>query len=126
MLITIDESAPEPIYRQIMQQIKEQIRDGRLKSGEPLPSVRDLADALAINLHTVRHAYDRLRDQGILRFRLGQRAKVAALRDRPASREEIESTLLPRLRELITDAFHLGLTAKQFQNLVEEALEQEE
>src|SRR4030042_5642913 len=109
MLILIDERESRPIYLQIILQIKEQIRDGRLKPGETLPSVRELAEALGINLHTVRHAYDKLRQQGVIHFRLAQRAKVAAPRERPAAREEIERRLFPLVNELIADAFHLGL-----------------
>ena len=56
MLIYIDEDDSRPIYLQIMFQIKEQIRDGELKPGDELPSVRELADSLGINLHTVHHA----------------------------------------------------------------------
>jgi len=123
MLITIDEQDSRPIYLQIILQIKEQIRDGRLKPGETLPSVRELSDALGINLHTVRHAYDKLRQQGVIHFRLAQRAKVATPRERPASREEIELKLLPLVNELITDAFHLGLSDKELRKLFDEALD---
>jgi GntR family transcriptional regulator len=122
MLIAIDERDSRPIYLQIIRQIKAQVRDGQLRPGQELPSVRELADTLGINLHTVRHAYGRLRDQGIIHFRLGQRARVSAPRMRPASREEIERDLLPRLEELITDAFHLGLTPKELKKLIDEAL----
>jgi len=123
MLATIDERDTRPIYLQIMLQIKEQIRDGRLKPGETLPSVRELAEALGINLHTVRHAYDNLRQQGVVNFRLAQRAKVSARRERPASREEIERKLSPLVNELITDAFHLGMSDKELRQLLDEALD---
>ena len=125
MLITIDERDSHPIYLQITLQIKEQIRDGRLRPGETLPSVRELADALGINLHTVRHAYGKLRDQGVIHFRLAQRARVAERRARPAGPEEIERDLLPRVQELITDAFHLGLTPEELRKLIDEALDAE-
>ena len=124
MLISINEQDARPIYLQIVAEVKEQIHLGNMQPGDELPSVRELADSLSINLHTVHHAYEKLRDQGIIHLRLGQRAKVAALRQQPASRERVEEMLVGRLNELITEAFHLGLSATDFRKLVEELLEE--
>ncbi len=122
MLLSIDERDPRPIYLQIVGEIKGQIRAGVLTPGEELPSVRELAEALHINLHTVHRAYQKLRDDGVISLRLGQRARVAALRTHPAGREVVEERLAPRLRELITEAYHLGVTPEAFRILVEELL----
>ena len=123
MLITISETDPRPIYAQIVAEIKAQIRTGALQPGDELPSVRELAVSLAINLHTVHRAYQQLRDQGIIVLRLGQRARVAALRHVPAAHEVIETRVVNRLHELITEAFHLGLSDEDFRALVEELLQ---
>jgi len=122
MLISINENDPRPLYAQIAGEIKEQIRDGTLQPGDELPSVRELADSLAINLHTVHHAYQQLRDQGIILLRLGQRARVATRRQ-PAARAEVQGKLAGRLKEMITEAYHLGLSAEDFRMLVDELLE---
>ena len=126
MFIAIDNNDPRPVYLQIAASIKEQIQKGMLKPGDELPSVRDLARDLGINLHTARHAYQLLREQGVVLLRLGSRARIAPLRARPADRAEIQRKMAPRLRELVTDAFHLGITPKQFRQLVDEAIEQNE
>ena len=126
MFITIDNNDPRPVYIQIAAAIKEQIQQGLLQSGDEMPSVRDLARDLDINLHTARHAYQWLREQGVLQLRLGSRARIAPLRAVPADRAEIEKKVAPRLRELVTDAFHLGITPKQFLQLVNEAIAQNE
>lgn len=118
MLLSINDQDPRPVYAQIVNQVKEQIHLGNLKPGDELPSVRELSASLGINLHTVRHAYNVLRDQRILTFRLGQQARVARLRSQPAGREEIASVLEGRLQELITEAFLLGLSPEDFRNLV--------
>jgi len=118
MLLSINDQDPRPVYAQIVNQVKEQIHLGNLKPGDELPSVRELSASLGINLHTVRHAYNVLRDQRILTFRLGQQARVARLRSQPAGREEIASVLEGRLQELITEAFLLGLAPEDFRNLV--------
>jgi len=122
MLISLDDQDVRPIFLQIAAQIKEQIRRGELHPGEDLPSVRELAGSLGINLHTVHRAYQKLREEGVVRFRLGQRAKVAPVREAPAQQEMIETRLVARLRELITEAYHLGVSPSEFQRLVDELL----
>ena len=119
MLVSIDETDSRPIYSQLVAQIKEQIMSGALVPGEELPSVRELSASLGINLHTVHRAYQKLRDEGVIQLRLGRRAKVAALRKTPAGREEVESRLSVRLNELITEAFHLGLSVDDFKHLMD-------
>lgn len=126
MIVSIDEGDSRPIYVQIMAQIKEQIRTGILKPGDELPSVRELAASLGINLHTVHRAYQKLRDQGIIYLRLGQRARIAKPRELPVNQEEVESLLTGRLNELITEAFHLGLSPKDFRKLVDGLLKEQE
>jgi len=126
MLIAIDNNDPRPVYLQIASSIKEQIQKGMLKPADELPSVRDLARDLNINLHTARHAYQLLREQEVVVLRLGSRARIAPLRAAPAGRTEIEKKMAPRLRELVTDAFHLGITPQQFRQLVNEVIAQNE
>ncbi len=121
MLISLRDDDPRPIYGQIVAEVKEQIRAGTLSPGDELPSVRELADGLGINLHTVHKAYQVLREQGVIHLRLGRRAKVAPVRSVPAGREEVDG-LAARLDELITEAFHLGLSKAQFRSMVERLL----
>jgi len=122
MLLSINDHDPRPVYIQIVNQVKEQARGGGLKSGDELPSVRELAASLGINMHTVRRAYGVLRDQKLLVFRLGQQAKVAKLRSQPASSEEIAATLGERLQELVTEAFLLGLSRDDFHKIVDQQI----
>jgi len=126
MLLTVNDRDPRPYYLQIAGQIKEQIRKGYLRPGDELLSVRELAKHLGINLHTVHRAYQKLRDQGVITLRLGQRARVAPLREQPASRADVEQALVGRLKELITEAFHLGLSEAYFRELVAALLEEKE
>jgi len=123
MLIRLDEQDPRPIYGQVVAQIKEQAASGALSPGEELPSVRELADSLGINLHTVHRAYQKLRDDGVISLRLGRRARVAEPRKKRASREEIESRLTAKLGELVTEAIHLGLSPAEFRALVDRLVE---
>lgn len=122
MLIAISEQDSRPIYIQIAAEIKRQIQDGVLQPGDELPPVRELAASLGINLHTVHHAYRILREQGVIYLRLGQRARIAPLRQVPAGREQIDSTVVPKLDDLITEAFHLGLSPEDLRRLLDERL----
>ena len=126
MLVSIDEGDKRPIYEQLVSQIKEQIMNGTLCPDDELPSVRELSKSLGVNLHTVHRAYQKLRDERVIQLRLGRRAKVAALRRTPAGSEEIQAHLCARLNELITDAFHLGLSVDDLKQLVDELLEAKE
>ena len=60
MVIEIDFNSDEAIYVQLMNQIIMGIATSRLQEGDPLPSVRQLADTIGINMHTVNKAYSLL------------------------------------------------------------------
>lgn len=66
MLIKIDFNSSESIYIQLMNQIIWGIATGQIKEGDTLPSVRQLADTIGINMHTVNKAYAILREDGFL------------------------------------------------------------
>jgi GntR family transcriptional regulator len=122
MWLSIDERDSRPIYLQIINQVKEQVSSGALKTGDELPSVRELADSLSINMHTVRAAYLKLRDQGIINLHLGRRATIARL---PQELETtgIDTELETRLEEIITDASLKGLSRDAIRKMVDRLLE---
>ena len=122
MLVSIDEGSRQPIYVQIVRQIKEQILVGELVPGDELPSVRELGDALGISLHTARSAYQSLSEEGLLRVRLGKKARVAALAT------EAVTTSLPdeyslRVRELVVDGLLQGWAAEQLHHMLDLEIE---
>jgi len=119
MLIAIDEKDPRPLYLQIVAQVKQQVHRGELRPGDELPPVRELADSLGINLHTVRSAYLRLRDQGVIDLRLGRRARIAQRQQAMVSPSEAERTLGARIRELVADAFLLGVSTDDLHALLD-------
>jgi GntR family transcriptional regulator len=123
MWLSLNEQDNRPLYLQILSQVKEQVRRGSLRPGDELPSVRELAQSLGVNMHTVRSAYLRLRDQGIINLRLGRRATVARRRA-PADTAEVAADLSARLEELVTDALLQGLTPGDIRRLVERQLGQ--
>ena len=66
MEITLSSSSITPIYEQLTTQIKSLVIDGKLAAGEALPSVRSLAAELKISALTVKKAYDRLEEEGLI------------------------------------------------------------
>ncbi|MCI9889600.1 GntR family transcriptional regulator [Micrococcales bacterium 31B] len=76
MLFRIDTTAATPLYTQLAACIRNSVATGEASLGERLPSARDLADQLGINLHTVLRAYGELRDEGILEVRRGRGAVI--------------------------------------------------
>lgn len=123
MLLTIDKNDARPLYLQIVIQIKEQVRQGTLKPGDELPSVRELAESLGINMHTIRSAYIKFRDQEIINLRLGRRATIARLKQ-PANIEAVEAEIVARTEELITDALLLGLSPEEIRKILNRQTEQ--
>ena len=68
MLISIDFNSDEALYMQLRNQIIVGIATEMLKEGETLPSVRQLADNIGINMHTVNKAYSVLRQEGFVKL----------------------------------------------------------
>lgn len=119
MLLSINENDPRPIYLQLITQVKEQVGNGSLRPDDELPSVRELADSLGINMHTVRSAYLKLQEQGIIVLHLGRRARIArrlpVLKD-PNLAPEFQS----RLKEVITDALLAGIDPSDLRELLDQ------
>ncbi len=78
MLFRVDAISNDPIYEQLADQIRVAILQGALKPGDKLSPARELATALEVNLHTVLHAYQILRDEGLIELRRGRGAIVSA------------------------------------------------
>jgi len=121
MLVSIDEENRQPIYLQIVRQVKEQILIGELSEGTELPSVRELGDALGISLHTARSAYQVLSEAGLLRVRLGKKARVTI----PASerrRDSLSDEYALHMRELIIDGLLQGTNTDELHQILDQEI----
>ena len=78
MLIRVDPESPRPLYDQVAASIRADLLAGVLAPGDRLPAARDVATALRINQHTVLHAYQGLRDEGLIDLRRGRGAVISA------------------------------------------------
>lgn len=84
----LDSSSGVPFYRQIIDQVLLAVAGGRLKAGAQLPTVRQLAVDLSINLNTVAKAYREMEIRGIVETQQGTGTFVSARRPDPKAREK--------------------------------------
>lgn len=90
MLITIDFSSEEAIYMQLRNQIIIAIATERIREGDTLPSVRQLADNIGVNMHTVNKAYSVLKQEGIVKLDRRHGAIVALDFDKAQAMQEFK------------------------------------
>ena len=97
MVIEIDFNSDEAIYVQLMNQIILGIATSRLQEGDPLPSVRQLADTIGINMHTVNKAYSLLRQEGFVTIDRRHGAIIAVDENKIKAMEEMKENLIVAL-----------------------------
>jgi GntR family transcriptional regulator len=115
LLVRINAADARPLYVQTADQLRGAIARGDLDAGDRLPPARALADALAINVHTVLRAYAQLRDEGLVEMRRGR--TVTVLGGSPA-----RAGLVEMAAGLVYEARRSGLDGRQVLALVEEQL----
>ena len=94
MMIEIDFGSDEAIYLQLTNQIIMGIAASRLQEGDALPSVRQLAETIGINMHTVSKAYSLLRQEGFVTIDRGKGAVICIDADKQRALEEMKENLL--------------------------------
>jgi len=110
-----------PVYRQMIDQIKYYVASGALKAEDQLPSIRELAQALAINPTTVVRVYSELEREGVVEMRHGKGAFITAS-GRRMSAAERDRTLRRLARQLAVEARQMGAPAGQVLKVVREEL----
>lgn len=109
MDILISNSSPVALYEQIETQIKNQILNGNLKPGDPLPSIRSLAKELKVSIITSKRAYEELEKEGFIETVIGKGTFVSGSnseRLREAAMAEMED----KFEAVIICAKALGVT----------------
>lgn len=124
-LFSIVTGSPEPIYRQLVDQVRRLVAGGQLAAGDGLPSVREVAQALAVNPMTVSKAYSLLESEGLLARRRGL-GMVVAERPRAAQDSRERAALLrPTLERAAREARELELDPDTVLSLFTHILKEE-
>jgi len=119
----IQPSSGVPIYRQIMDQVRALVASRRLEPGALVPSIRQLAGDLEVNMMTVSKAYAKLEAEGVLERVRGTGMRVQPLRT-TASLAERQQELAPLVDALLTRARQLGLTEPQILSVLRHQLKE--
>ena len=101
MFLTIDTNDKRPLYQQIVDGIKALIACGDLREGMALPSVRQVAGDLGVNLNTIAIAYRQLQDEGFLSVRHGAGAVVSSGRGHEVEVSDLRKSLRTVLTQMI-------------------------
>ena len=114
----IDHKSGVPIYVQIMNHVKHLIATGVLTPGQQLPTIRQLAVDITVNLNTVAHAYAELEREGLLTIQRGRGTFIAAPENGPDLTQMRDSKLQTLVDNLFTEALGLGYSVQEVQQAV--------
>jgi GntR family transcriptional regulator len=121
MFFHIDPHNGLAIYDQIVRQMKFAVADGVLRTGELVPSVRELARDLAINPNTIARAYRQLQDDRVLQTVRGTGLEVATGAAERCRNERLK-LIRARVRQVLAEAKQSKLDARELRQLIEKEL----
>ena len=124
MDIIISNTGGQPIYEQICRQVKGAIAAGKLKPGEPLPSIRALARDLRISVITTKRAYEELERDGFICTQAGKGSFVAA-QDAELARESNLREIEEHLQAAVELSRQIELPAEELQHILQVHIEEE-
>ncbi len=118
MVFRIDFNSEEALYSQLCRQIIMSIASDEIREGDSLPSVRQLADEIGINMHTVNKAYTILRQEGYIKLDRRRGAIIALDVDRLEAMAELSA----ELRYVIAKAMCRNVSPTEIHALVDEII----
>ena len=120
MILEVDFNSEEALYIQLRNQIIVGIATNRLKEGESLPSVRQLAESIGINMHTVNKAYTVLKQEGFVKVDSRRGAVIAIDADRISDLEQMRESL----RVILARASCRNISREEVHALIDEIYEE--
>lgn len=115
MQIIIDTEDPNPPFAQLIEQIKQAVRGGQIGPGDPLPSIRQLANDLELNSKTVAKAYRLLERDSVIQSR-GYRGTFVHPEGRSNSTVDLNSWVVEQLQKTISAFWKAGVTDPEINN----------
>ena len=122
MLFQVSFKSGKPVYLQLVEQVKRAAAAGTLQAGQPLPSIRPLAEQLRINRNTVAKAYAELESQGVIESLAGKGCFLLE-QGSPFKKEVRRKLLAEAIDESVVHAHHLQIEKTEFLRLSEERFE---
>ena len=122
MIFQIDFKSVKPVYLQLVDQIRYAAASGAIRPGEPLPSIRPLAEELRVNRNTVAKAYTELESQGVIETIPG-RGCFLKENNTPFTRTVRQKLLGKEIDEAVVTAHHLQVDRETFLTMVNERLD---
>lgn len=121
--ITLELGSSIPIYVQIVDQVREQLAAGRLKPGDQLPTVRQLASELRVNFNTIARAYRLLDDAGLISTQRGRGTYLVenetGKADEIVRKTTIQEQIQKVIQSLLQQGYSLEEIKKTFQNIID-------
>ncbi len=121
VIFSLSPSAGQPLYLQLMQQIRHAVETGVLQRGDQLPGIRTLAEQLVVSHNTVAKAYSELEHEGVLGLKHGSGAYVTAKQGRKF-RSETVRLAQDRVERLVRSLREEGLSNEEIHRLFEAEL----
>ena len=125
MDIILSNSSGEPIYQQIVTQIKGHIMSGRLTAGDALPSMRLLAQQLRISVITTKRAYEELEEQGLI-YSVPGRGFFVCSRKLEMLKEKKIQDIEKHMSELIKECKSAELSKQNMMDMLDLLYEEEQ
>lgn len=125
MNIVVSFFSEEPIYEQILNQIKELILTRKLKSSEQLPSIRQLAKDLKVSVTTVKRAYEELEKEGIIATLHGRGCYITDVNIEEIKKKNL-ATSTERLKDLVKFCTSCGISRNELKEILDNIYEGEQ
>ena len=122
MLLQIDFKSGTPVYLQLVDQVRHAAASGSLRAGEPLPSIRPLAEELRVNRNTIAKAYTELENQGVIETSPGKGCFLKEVNS-PLTKSARNDLLTQEIDRAIVAAHHLQIPDADLLALVKKRLE---
>jgi len=123
LFIALSPSNPDPMYKQVTDQIKNAIASGDVKPGEKLPSIRELAEGLKTSAITIKRAYLDLENEGYILTRAGMGSFVAEI-DLARLRSEKLGEFRTMLSGILATGAKFGIKADDLIQLIRQIKEE--
>jgi len=122
MIFQVDFQAGKPVYLQLADQVRYAAASGKLRPGDPLPSLRPLAEELRINRNTIAKAYSELETQGIIETVPGK-GFFLKQNQSPFTERVRQQMLLTEIDQAVVMAHHLQVSREKLLELVKERID---